>query len=204
MKMTSMDIKNREFKKVLRGYDVDDVDEFLEKVANDYEILYKENSTLREQVSSLDEKIQHYLKLEETIQNTLILAQDSAEKAKESAQQEAELIIKSANESAQKILDKANNDVIQINDDYEKLKQEFNKFRSKYRNFMNTQLDMFDDLEKDFLKGYNLGNPISEEDVEEKEVEFEIDDEEEIDIKKFEEQNSQEDLDTIKTFFVDE
>ena len=53
-------------------------------------------------------------------------------------------------------------DVIQINDEYEKVKQEFIKFRAKYRNFMNTQLETFDDLEKDFVKNYNVSDPIEE------------------------------------------
>ena len=47
MKITSMDINNKEFKKIIRGYDCDDVDEFLDQVAEDYETVYKENSSLK-------------------------------------------------------------------------------------------------------------------------------------------------------------
>ena len=50
MRITSMDINNKEFKKGLRGYNADEVDEFLDKVAEEYEIMYKENSTLREKI----------------------------------------------------------------------------------------------------------------------------------------------------------
>ena len=119
--------------------------------------MYKENSNLKEKLANLNEKIEYYSKIETTIQNTLLLAQNAAEQAKSSAKKEAELMVKNANETAQKILDKAHNDVIQINDEYEKVKQEFIKFRAKYRNFMNTQMETFDALEKDFIKNYNLG-----------------------------------------------
>ena len=157
MKLTPMDINNKEFKRGLRGYNAEEVDEFLDEVVENYEEMYKENSNLKEKLANLNEKREYYSKIETTIQNTLLLAQNAAEQAKSSAKKEAELMVKNANETAQKILDKAHNDVIQINDEYEKVKQEFIKFRAKYRNFMNTQMETFDALEKDFIKNYNLG-----------------------------------------------
>ena len=165
MKLTPMDINNKEFKKGLRGYNSDEVDEFLDEVVDNYEELYKENANLKEKLANLNEKVEHYSKIESTIQNTLLLAQNAAEQAKNSAKKEAEFMIKNANETAQKIMDKAHNDVIQVNDEYERVKQEFIKFRAKYRNFMNAQLETFDDLEKDFIKNYNVSDPIEDDEV---------------------------------------
>ncbi len=162
MRITSMDINNKEFKKGLRGYNADEVDEFLDKVAEEYEIIYKENSTLRERTSFLEEKLEHYAKIESTIQNTLLLAQNAAEQAKFCAQKESELIIKNANESSQRMVDKAHNDVLKINDEYEKTKQEFSKFRTKFRGFMNSQVEMFENLENDYFKNYNIGNEVKD------------------------------------------
>ncbi|MDF2883445.1 MAG: cell-division initiation protein DivIVA [Clostridiaceae bacterium] len=162
MKITSMDITNKDFKRSMRGYNCDEVDEFLDKISEDYETLYKENSSLREKISTLDERVSHFNKMESTIQNTLVLAQNAAEQAKLSAEKESELIIRNANDTAQRILDKAHNDVININDEYERVKQEFTKFRNKYRNFMKSQLEMFDDMEKDFIKNYNIGSTVEE------------------------------------------
>lgn len=157
MKITSMDISNKEFKRVIRGYDPDEVDDFLDKLSEDYETLYKENSSMKEKISNINERLEHYAKMESTIQNTLLLAQNAAEQAKQNAEKESELILKNANESAQKILDKANNDVITIHDEYENLKQEYIKFRSSFRNFMNSQVEMFDSMDKNFMKNYNIG-----------------------------------------------
>ncbi|AJA47936.1 cell-division initiation protein DivIVA [Clostridium pasteurianum DSM 525 = ATCC 6013] len=203
MRLTSMDINNKEFKKVLRGYDQDEVDEFLDKIGDNYEEIYKENSALKEKVSILNEKIDHYLKIEETIQNTLILAQNAAEQAKQSAKKEAELIIKNANDTSQRIIDKANSEVIKISDDYETIKQEFIKFRAKYRNFMNTQLDMFNDLEMDFEKNYNI---INEKEIKEKEIENYEDKSLSTELKALDdkEENFNDDLNEIKSFFVKE
>ncbi|WP_055667658.1 DivIVA domain-containing protein [Desnuesiella massiliensis] len=198
MKLTPMDINNKEFKKVLRGYDSEEVDEFLDKIVEDYEELFKENSVLKEKITAMNEKIEHYSKIESTIQNTLLLAQNAAEQAKFSAQKESEIIIKSANDNAQRILDKAHNDVMGVNEEYDKIKQEFIKFRAKFRNFMNVQLQTFDDLEKDFVKNYSIGTPL-EEDIREKAIEPV----ENLDLKNLDEDDYKtEDLDAIKSFFA--
>lgn len=162
MKLTSMDISNKEFRKAMRGYDTEEVNDFLERVSEDYETLYKENSSLKEKVQALTEKIEHYGKMEITIQNTLLLAQNAADQARTVAQKEADLIVKNANDSAKKVIDKSNMGVMQINEDFDRAKGEFMKFRAQYKNFMNTQMDMFTSLEKEFNEKYNIGAPLIE------------------------------------------
>jgi cell division initiation protein len=203
MRLTSMDINNKEFRKCLRGYDQEEVDEFLDQISENYEAVYKENSTLKEKIAVLNEKLEHYAKIEATIQNTLILAQNASDQAKQSAKKEAELILRNANETSQKIIDKSNSEVIKITNDYDKIKQEFIKFRSKYRNFMSTQMDMFNDLEMDFEKNYNVATT---KDIEEKTIEIPSD---EIISNEFNEIDDKEDsfnndLNEIKSFFVKE
>lgn len=206
MVITSMDINNKEFKKSLRGYDCDEVDEFLDKVSEDYEILYRDNSSLKEKLELLEEKLKHYSKIESTIQNTLILAQNAAEQARQSAKSESELILKQSNEAAKKIIDKAHDDVVKINEDYEAIKQEFLKFRAKFKNFMNSQVDTFNELEKEFMRSYNVGNTVEVNNIEHKEIIYKKEDKIEFDnnnldsIKDF--NNSE--LDAIKSFFVKE
>lgn len=162
MKLTPMDISNKEFKKGFRGYNCDEIDEFINEIIENYEELYKENSRLKENLSRVNEKIEHYSKIENTIQNTLLLAQNAAEQAREASQKDSEIILKNANDAAKRILDKAHNDVISINDEYERVKQDFIKFRAKFRNFMNAQTETFDELEKDLSKNYSIGEPLEE------------------------------------------
>ena len=197
MKLTPMDINNKEFKRGLRGYNPEEVDEFLDEVVENYEELYKDNSKLREKVASLTEQIEHYSKIESTIQNTLVLAQNAADQAKKKKEKEAELVVKNANETAQRIVDKAHADVIQINDEYDRVKQEFIKFRAKFRNFINTQLETFDDLEKDVTKNYNISTPVEDEAAIDSEVQFN-----EESFKTIEEDILTDDIDEIKSFFA--
>ncbi|MEG2353562.1 MAG: DivIVA domain-containing protein [Clostridium sp.] len=157
MRLTVDDIENKEFKKAMRGYNIDDVDEFLNDIIESYEQVSKENYKFKEKITSFEEKIIHYKKFEDTIQNTLVLAQSASEQTKLASQKEADIILKNANDSAQRMIDKANTDVLTIRAEYEKTRQEFEKFRSIYRNFMNSQIDMFERLEKDFDRGFNIG-----------------------------------------------
>lgn len=194
MKLTPMDINNKEFKKVLRGYSPEEVDEFLDEIVESYEELFKEKSKLEEKLTAANEQISHYSKIENTIQNTLLLAQNAADSAKETAQRESELMIKNANETAQRILDRANNDIVAINDEYEKTKQEYIKFRAKYKNFVKTQLETFEELEKDMNKNFSISIPI-----EEKEESTELEDK---DVKPIENEELGEGIEEIKSFFA--
>ena len=198
MKLTPVDISNKEFKKGIRGYAVEEVHEFLEEVVESYERVYKENISLKESLSRVNEKLEHYEKLEATIQNTLLLAQNAADQAKESSEKQAELIIGNANETAQRILDKAHNDVVAINDEYERVKEEFIKFRAKFRGFMNTQLQTFDELEKDLTKNYNVAQPVEILDLHEKEVEIYTSDENE----EFTVEDLNDDINAVKSFYA--
>ena len=198
MKLTAMDINNKEFKRGLRGYSVEEVDEFLDQVVENYEELYKENSRLKESLIRVNEKLEHYEKLEATIQNTLLLAQNAADQAKESSEKQAELIIGNANETAQRILDKAHGDVISINDEYEKVKEEFIKFRAKFRGFMNTQLQTFDELEKDLTKNYSVSQPVDNYEIHEKEAETTNTEEKE----EFNVEDLNDDINAVKSFYA--
>ena len=197
MKLSPTDINNKEFKKGIRGYSIDEVDEFLDKIVESYEEIFKENEILKENLSRVNEKLDHYEKLEATIQNTLLLAQNAADQAKQSSEKQAELIIGNANETAQRILDKAHGDVIAINDEYERVREEFIKFRAKFRGFMNTQLKTFDELEKDLTKNYNVSQTVDQYELHEKEAE--IYNESEKDEFKIEDLND--DIDAIKKFY---
>ena len=194
MKLTPMDINEKKFKKVLRGYSPGEVDEFLDEVFENYEELYKEKAKLEEKLTVANEQISHYSKIENTIQNTLLLAQNAADTAKETAQKEADLILKNANEASQKLLDRANDDIVNINNEYEKTKQEYIKFRAKYKNFVKTQLETFEDLEKDMNKNFSISIP-----VEKKKESIELEDK---DVKPIETEELGEGIEEIKSFFA--
>lgn len=96
MKLTPLDIRHKQFKRGMRGYGDAEVDEFLDQVAEEFERVFKENIDLAERLETLQEQIGHYRTIEETLQKTLISAQQSAEEMKASAQKEAQLILRDA------------------------------------------------------------------------------------------------------------
>ena len=107
MKLTPLDIRHKEFKRGMRGYVDGEVDEFLDEVADEFERLFKENIELSERGESLQEKLDQYRNLEETLQNTLVAAQRSAEELRANAQKEAQLIMSEAELKAREMVNQS-------------------------------------------------------------------------------------------------
>jgi cell division initiation protein len=97
MRLTPLDIRQQQFTvRMFRGLDPQEVDAFLEDVAEDYESVLKENGLLREQLSALEERSRGLVDREKALQDTLLTTQRLAEEMKESARREAQLIMREA------------------------------------------------------------------------------------------------------------
>ena len=91
--LTGAEIRVHEFKKGVRGYLIDDVDEFMEQVIHDFDVLHSENNMLKEKVENLEATLEHYKNLETTMNNSLLAAQQAADIMKDNAHKEVELIV---------------------------------------------------------------------------------------------------------------
>ncbi|WAM32828.1 DivIVA domain-containing protein [Caldicellulosiruptor morganii] len=148
--LTPQDIESKTFKRVyIGGYSVEEVEEFLEQVLKDYEALYKENLELKDKIALLNENIQNYKTIEETLQNTLIVAQSTAEEIKKVAYQKAEALIKEAEMKASKMIEEANSKVLQITYEYGELKKRYQLFLNKFRNLLQTELSALEMVDKE-------------------------------------------------------
>ncbi len=147
MTITPNEISNKDFKKIFRGYDMDEVDTFLDSIREDYEKIYKINSTLKEQVIVLKEKVDHYTNMENTLQNTLVLAQSAAQQAKENSEKEASILIKDAERQADAIIKEGEKRLGEINKEYEFMKQQFNAFKSRFKGMVESQLETIEKIE---------------------------------------------------------
>jgi cell division initiation protein len=108
MRITPMDIRQQQFTlKLFRGFDVQEVDTFLEDVANDYEQLVKENMLLKEQLQNLEERVRGVAEREKMLQETLVTTQRMAEELKENARREAQLMVREAELQGDKLLEEA-------------------------------------------------------------------------------------------------
>lgn len=147
--MTPMDIRNKEFKKGFRGYGEEEVDLFIDKVVNDFEKLYKENIELKDKLNGINERLESYSEIEKTLQSTLIIAQKTSEDIIANARKEAEIIIRESDEQRRKIMADANQDVIIINKEYEEMRKQLQIFKTRYKTFLESELNNLDSYFKE-------------------------------------------------------
>jgi len=139
---TPNDLQNLIFKKTFMGYSEDMVNEVLDKIIEDYSAYIRENIELKDRISVLNEGIQHYKSIEESLQNTLIVAQQTSEEIKKNAYEKAENIIKEAELKAQRMLADANQEVVKIKFEYEEMKKRLHIFKSKAETLLLSQLEI--------------------------------------------------------------
>ncbi len=124
MKVTPLDIQQQQFKTRFRGFDIREVDTFLEQMAETVESLQKENQNLGDEVRRLELEIQGYRKREETFKRALLNSQKVLDQMKDNARRSAELIIAEAEVKAEKILNKAHNRLAQLHEDITELRRQ--------------------------------------------------------------------------------
>jgi len=140
MPLTPMDIHNKEFPRSFRGYDEDEVDQFLDEVVQDFERLYKENLELKERIGLLKEQLEYYKSMETTLKETLVTAQKTADEVMASAHKNAELVIKEAEQKAQKIIQDANEQALKIRMEYEDAKNQVEIFKTRFKTLLQEYL----------------------------------------------------------------
>ncbi|WP_339227621.1 DivIVA domain-containing protein [Oceanobacillus sp. FSL K6-2867] len=152
MPLTPLDIHNKEFTRKIRGYDEDEVNEFLDQVIKDYETVIREKKELDEKVKQLNERLGHFTNIEETLNKSILVAQETAEEVKGNATKESKLIIKEAEKNADRIINEALSKSRRISMDVEELKKQAKVFRTRLRMLVQAQLDMLgtDDWEELF------------------------------------------------------
>jgi cell division initiation protein len=133
MRITPLDIQQKQFPTKFRGFDEEEVDSFLELVREEMEELLRENASLREEVKRLEKQLKDYKNIETTLRDTLIATQQMVEEYKISAKKEAELIKKEAELSAEEILKVAQEKVIKIHEDIADLKGVRRHFKEEVR-----------------------------------------------------------------------
>jgi cell division initiation protein len=148
MKLTPLDIRHKDFKRGMRGYVDGEVDEFLDEVADEFERLFKENIEFSERCDALQEKLNQYRNLEETLQNTLVAAQRSAEELKANAQKEAQLILSEAELKARQMVNDSYADKQGIEKQIVVLKSSEEDFRFKFRSLLEGYLKHLADIDK--------------------------------------------------------
>lgn len=149
MSLTPLDIHNKEFNRSFRGYDEDEVNEFLDQVIKDYEELMRKNTELEEKLKLLEERLEHYETIEETLKKSIVVAEQSAEEVRKNANKESQLIIKEAEKNADRIINESLAKSGKIAIEIEELKKQASVYRTRFRMLIEAQLEMLNNDEWD-------------------------------------------------------
>ncbi|HQA06505.1 MAG TPA: DivIVA domain-containing protein [Syntrophomonadaceae bacterium] len=142
--ITAMEIRNQQFRKAVRGYNEDEVRNFLVRIAQDYETIYSEYAKSKETIQRLEHELSRYHRMEETMNSSLILAQQTAEDLKATARKEAQLMLE---ESKRRI-----SDILMV---YQEIIKRMNLFNTELKAQISGQMEM---LEKNQRKIEELSN----------------------------------------------
>ncbi len=158
MPIRPIDVRRKEFKSGFRGYDANQVDDFLDAVADEFERAYTDNSRMREEISSLRERLQQFEELEGSIRAALVHAEQAAEDLRRSATQEAEdlrrsagreadLTIRDAKARSHQILAESSSRVERVQESYKALQGAKRNFANDFRRLLKTYMDTMENME---------------------------------------------------------
>lgn len=129
----------------LKGYNVSEVDDFLDELTVAYEKLYKENAELKDKIENDQKDLDHYRTVEHTLQNTLVMAQTTAEDIKKIAQGQADQIVQDAQLTAKQRTDNLSRQEFELRVKIEETKKKFDMYKAKMEALLISQLELLKD-----------------------------------------------------------
>ncbi len=144
--ITPLDIQEKEFPRVVRGYKENEVDEFLDRITLDYEKILAENERLKAEVERLKADVMKYSGTENTVLETLEAAKALMGDISASAERRAEILMKNAELDAALVVREARESVERLNEENAALKTRFLRFQTKYKGLLEAELERFDTL----------------------------------------------------------
>ena len=149
--LTPIEIHNKEFPTKFKGYDPEEVNDYLDEVIRTVEQLIRENKDLEKRVKFNEEKVSYFNSIQETLNKSIIVAQEAADRLKENARKDAEIIIFEAEKEAERLLKEAAEKATEINRETDVLKKETRMFRQRLQIMVESQLEMIKNEEWDLL-----------------------------------------------------
>ena len=144
MRITPLDIQQKQFPMKFRGFDVEEVYSFLEIIREEMEDLLRENANVKETVQRMENQLKEYRDMETTLRETLLTAQQMVEDYKTNARKEAELLVKEAELRADSLLKEAQEKVIKIHEDIVDLKGIRRHFKEEMKRMVEGHLRMIE------------------------------------------------------------
>jgi len=146
----------------MRGYDEDQVNEFLDQIIKDYEGLIRENKELQTSLTSIEERLGHFTNIEETLSKSIIVAQNAADDLKSNAKKESQLIIREAEKNADRIINESLAKSRRIAIEMEELKKQSMIYRTRFRSLLEAQIEILKEESWDSLEAIDVPQLSSE------------------------------------------
>ncbi|MDX9787170.1 MAG: DivIVA domain-containing protein [Desulfobacterales bacterium] len=142
--ISPLDIQQRQFRIKFRGFDIREVDAFLEQIADTIESMQTESTRLRDEIQRMASELKGHKEREESFKRAMLVSQQTIEQMKENAQKEAELIVADAEVRAEKILNRAHNRLAQLHEDMAELKRQRVQIEVQIRSVLETHSKLLD------------------------------------------------------------
>ena len=147
---TPLDKENKKSsKQMMNGYSVEEVDDFLDELTVDYEKIYKQTTESNTKIESLMQELEKYKNIESTLQNTLIMAQSTADEIKKVAKQEADQLIREAQGKAKEATMEIEKDIAIKTKELDDLQKQFDVYKAKMESLLISQLELLKDSNKE-------------------------------------------------------
>lgn len=148
MNITSKDIRKRDFKKTLRGYDANEVDAFLDTISSNFEKLVIENKNYQDRIKALESDVEVYRENEQTLQKAIVKSQDLADEIISNAKKKAELMNKEAELNIKSYKQNLEQEIINKKNELEEIKHRNERLVEEVRSFIEEKLTDFEDFFK--------------------------------------------------------
>jgi cell division initiation protein len=145
MRITPLDIRQKEFKNSFKGYNVKEVQDFLLELASEYESSIDELNKLKKEKEQLLEELESYHSYDHKLKDTLLAAQEMSGELKANAEKEAQLIIKDAKLQAEEIHRQTRNTLEKLEKEIEDLRSQKKNFQAKLRSLIESHLKMMEE-----------------------------------------------------------
>ncbi len=146
--MTPIEIQNYQFAtQTFGGFNKKQVEEFLEEMSREFEKYYRENLELKDRITVLNDSLKNFKAMEDSLQNTLVFAQNTADEIKKNAQQKAEMIVDDARTTATNMLSELDGKKMEAERNLEEIKNQYKIFKTKYQSLLNAELKLFEEME---------------------------------------------------------
>jgi len=164
MRITPMDIEQQEFSRSFRGYNEEEVDDFLDKIVKDYEELINENVRLNEEIEKMKERLKEFSEIEESLRGALLNAQKSAEEIKGRVENEAKVMVKKAEIEVEVIKQKASQKEDEVKNEINNLRRYKFMFKEKFKSMLTLYLKMLESEEFEEQGDYKITEKLISED----------------------------------------